>query len=533
MRCLYCAKQLPLLKRLTKGEFCSAAHRQQYQLEYSQPRAEPSAAGRSLRKIRSKHDEQPPRANPVKETNGSRYASVSKPAANGKSAAESRGRARRLLLENRDKTGATSSRAFAASARNIRKHRLLYFRASVARNGTLKPANAADTSVAVADAPSPTLSISALAKSVEQALPETARAHVAEPAPTAMTEPVPVVEATHAEQAPVEPTPVAPTLVTEPEVVAPAALAGPIKLCPPAPSAKCASPARLETEIQFATAPEIPRPGIAPPIVQLEAASRVSYLAVAGPATSPWRSRAGRVEIRDFARVTPSLQLVTAAASPRMEAAAAQPAKLAFAPSPSRSAAILRAEPQQAFRSGQIEVGEIAVLDLPTTGFENSETYAAEAAPVKTSPKTPVKTPAESPQNTVVSPAPIHAELLRRENFVAGPAAADAIAIPAAEETVTPVSKSRPLSAESAGGRGRLRRSETIATRRLAEEIASGGNSEARAQRPRSRRFNPVLALRSLATRVAELETKVRQAESVATVPVEAPSVVSSPEPIG
>src|ERR1035438_4320004 len=36
MQCLYCAKQLPLLKRLTKGEFCSEAHRQKYQAEYSQ-----------------------------------------------------------------------------------------------------------------------------------------------------------------------------------------------------------------------------------------------------------------------------------------------------------------------------------------------------------------------------------------------------------------------------------------------------------------------------------------------------------------
>src|SRR5215813_8383276 len=36
MRCLYCGKQLPLLKKLTGGgEFCSEAHRQSYQEEYN------------------------------------------------------------------------------------------------------------------------------------------------------------------------------------------------------------------------------------------------------------------------------------------------------------------------------------------------------------------------------------------------------------------------------------------------------------------------------------------------------------------
>ena len=36
MRCLHCGKDLPLLKRLTGGEFCTDEHRQAYQREYSQ-----------------------------------------------------------------------------------------------------------------------------------------------------------------------------------------------------------------------------------------------------------------------------------------------------------------------------------------------------------------------------------------------------------------------------------------------------------------------------------------------------------------
>src|SRR5215475_8488204 len=36
MRCLYCGKELALFKRLRGGEFCSDAHRQRYQEEYTQ-----------------------------------------------------------------------------------------------------------------------------------------------------------------------------------------------------------------------------------------------------------------------------------------------------------------------------------------------------------------------------------------------------------------------------------------------------------------------------------------------------------------
>ena len=36
MRCLHCGKDVPLLKRLAGNEFCSDAHRREYQREYSQ-----------------------------------------------------------------------------------------------------------------------------------------------------------------------------------------------------------------------------------------------------------------------------------------------------------------------------------------------------------------------------------------------------------------------------------------------------------------------------------------------------------------
>ncbi len=36
MRCLYCGKEVALFKRLRGGEFCSDAHRQKYQEEYTE-----------------------------------------------------------------------------------------------------------------------------------------------------------------------------------------------------------------------------------------------------------------------------------------------------------------------------------------------------------------------------------------------------------------------------------------------------------------------------------------------------------------
>src|SRR5688500_195539 len=36
MRCIHCGKRLAVLRKLTDGEFCSSAHRKQFQLEQEQ-----------------------------------------------------------------------------------------------------------------------------------------------------------------------------------------------------------------------------------------------------------------------------------------------------------------------------------------------------------------------------------------------------------------------------------------------------------------------------------------------------------------
>src|SRR5580698_9917047 len=62
MRCLYCGKELALLKRWTGGgEFCSDVHRQRYQEEYNQ-----LALNRLLQaKPPAKPDKAAPEAQPV------------------------------------------------------------------------------------------------------------------------------------------------------------------------------------------------------------------------------------------------------------------------------------------------------------------------------------------------------------------------------------------------------------------------------------------------------------------------------------
>jgi len=61
MRCLQCGKEVPLLKRLSGSEFCSEAHRREYQKEYSQ-----LALGRLLQSNLAELQRQPLKAPPLR-----------------------------------------------------------------------------------------------------------------------------------------------------------------------------------------------------------------------------------------------------------------------------------------------------------------------------------------------------------------------------------------------------------------------------------------------------------------------------------
>src|ERR1700689_4036843 len=75
MRCLFCGKELALLKRWTGGgEFCSDAHRQRYQEEYNQLalnrllQAKPPVDAPPSEPAKSAATAKPSAAEPVKET---------------------------------------------------------------------------------------------------------------------------------------------------------------------------------------------------------------------------------------------------------------------------------------------------------------------------------------------------------------------------------------------------------------------------------------------------------------------------------
>src|SRR5580700_11596910 len=76
MRCLYCGKELALLKRWTGGgEFCSDAHRQRYQEEYNQLALNRLLQAKPPAKPASASDEAPQPA----ETKPARPAAVAEP----------------------------------------------------------------------------------------------------------------------------------------------------------------------------------------------------------------------------------------------------------------------------------------------------------------------------------------------------------------------------------------------------------------------------------------------------------------------
>ncbi len=284
----------------------------------------------------------------------------------------------------------------------------------VAREGANK---AAETSVAVADDTSAQLVITEpvitgplIAESLRAT--ETARAPLAEPLPA------PVVAAPITEQEPAakvlsapESSPVAnpepslesapsaqslenapsaetllatalpsiaePAHIDEPappekaEEPAPAPVAGSVRILPPAANAKIAARVSWESETPAGGRPEVPRAVMTPSVVHLETAPRVSCIAAINSASAPWRSRAGRLEIRDFARAEPALQLNASLAPPRVERAV-QPANVAVSATAPGTPSVLWTESPANFRETEVQIGAIAILDLPTTGFETS-----------------------------------------------------------------------------------------------------------------------------------------------------------------
>lgn len=333
MQCLFCGKELPLFKRLTGGEFCSDTHRQQYQQEFSQlalnrllqarvaeasrkPEESTTSANQALTASQAPAARQAPTAPRASNTGP---APGGEPALNTATAPASK-----LAHSTRPSAGANKGAAPAAT------------RGAIA----MKPAPPPPPT----PSPSP-MPAASIARNGATKVPTTAVAEL--PAvPQAASAP-------------------------PPEAIAPAAIADPVEYRPPAAGAKAASPAMPEMEVATSVHSEIPQTRIAPPGVRLENAERVPYHAIANPPAMPWRARHDRLTIRDFARGNPILDLGVTLEGPWMETAT-RPMELSFRAAPSRTEGSPWVQPPREFEAGRVQIGELAALELATTGFEIS-----------------------------------------------------------------------------------------------------------------------------------------------------------------
>lgn len=187
----------------------------------------------------------------------------------------------------------------------------------------------------------------------------------------------------------------------QPEAVAPASVAGPVKYRPAPAAVKSAAPAMAEIEPAASAHPAIPHDDVTPPGVRLESANRLSYAAIANPLAVPWRARHDRLEVRDFTRTNPILDLGARLGEPWM-GTATEPVELSFTASNREESPWV--QPHVEFGVRQVQVGELATHDLATTGFEISAASESPIAPVEVS-SAEVAAPKESVPARLVSPA--------------------------------------------------------------------------------------------------------------------------------
>ncbi|HEV2199091.1 MAG TPA: hypothetical protein VGR73_04670 [Bryobacteraceae bacterium] len=334
MRCLFCGKELPLFKRLTGGEFCSDTHRQQYQQEYSQ-----LALNRLLQ------------AKPQDETKRE----------DGPAPANAAFTAKQSLTDKR--VPAAAQVLTAAQSPVVQPTR------------GARPMPAAKPSPPPKPSPIPSPATSPVGSVARNGTPRS-----------------PHVTAAHAQPRAAANAATPSLHRAQPGAMAPAGIAGLVVYRPAGVGAKRAAMKMGETEPATSVPPTIPLNAGAPPGVRLKSADRLSYNAIATPPALPWRARHGRMELRDFTRTEPILDLGAKLEAPWMESAT-EPVELSFTATPSRTEATPWMQRHREFSVGRVQTGELAALDLSTTGFEVA---SAPAVPASADPTVAgVQSPAE------------------------------------------------------------------------------------------------------------------------------------------
>jgi hypothetical protein len=287
MRCLYCGKELALLKRWTGGgEFCSDAHRQRYQEEYNQLALNRLLQAKPPAKLATASDEEP---QPV-ETKPARPTAVAEP----------------------------EQELIAYSAPRV--------------------------------------------------------AAPPEPAPSKPSYYEPPAPAAVREVAPPPPPPPPP-----PEEPPPAEAAGFLVEMPVAALAAVAPMSRPDLEFLAAVAAALPNRVFEPlnsgrdpyqlelaGLLTFEPSNRVSNYAASG-------SRERRLEVRDFVRTAPVVEIDLSPAGETGLETSSEPMDILIFPQPPQGLPPLWQEPPVGFSEGATELGALARLAFTTTGFSGED----------------------------------------------------------------------------------------------------------------------------------------------------------------
>ncbi|HEV8147557.1 MAG TPA: hypothetical protein VGP79_14300 [Bryobacteraceae bacterium] len=363
MRCLYCGKELALLKRWTGGgEFCSDAHRQRYQEEYNDL---------ALKRLLQSQPAEAP--------------------ADLKSRARSKGDAD--LSEVRSK---------------------------------VKPEVKPEPSIHTQPEPRPAPTPEPVREPVYAAHPQRENAPkrpavaVADPPKVGIAEPAvekPVVK----------------------EVVAPAPLGGLIREVPALSAVEATDVARADLEWIHTAAPEFP----------LRASGQVNFsdlqLCVCEPLTfelsgrfrdyeSAPRDR--RLEIREFVRPVPIVEVKLGGAEETVLEMPMQPLEIVISPHVPVESAVLWQDRAREFAPPEVDLGELARLVFGTTGLEDNHEVEGSAAEAIA----PAVAPVDASVETALQPEAVAApEPVAPVEVVAEPEKASA-AEPEAEHAAEPVS---------------------------------------------------------------------------------------------
>lgn len=321
MRCLYCGKELALLKRWTGGgEFCSDVHRQRYQEEYNQ-----LALNRLLQA-------KPP-------------AKPEKPAVE-KQAPE------------KQVNEAPAAKPSAVTA--------------VSEVQPVKQATAHSTPAPAARLPEPAaLKISETPKPTYREIPAAAPVKTTAVPTVAVHVDKPVIAAPATPAVPAKPAP--------PEVTAPAERAGFFVEMPVAVLSEVAPMSRQDMEFMEAVAALLPNHSFE----SLNAQGNTYQLETAGLLTFQPSNQASnctangtrerRLEVRDFVRTTPVVEIDLSPAGETGLETSSEAMDIHISPQPPQGPPVLWQEPPLGFAGAGTELGDLARLAFTTTGFSSKD----------------------------------------------------------------------------------------------------------------------------------------------------------------